>query len=263
MVGLSDQDARDIEELERESRRPRGGTGGGNVDEVLTLDLSEAGRIGVIWPEGKYPLEITSVEKKASQPRFDEKTQTMREGGVPYVELELTCIGGDLLHEKLQDRLMLAGKGLSRFVVFADAIDMYNKDSKSFTGRLGDFLGQQVWAAVVTERTEFKGRPRERSIIDFAGYEPISAYPVPGADDGDEDDLEELEQAQESLTAARSQGTRPLRTIMAETEAEEEELDETLMAPPTPVEPPRARRATAAAAGSPGGQPPWPKRQTA
>jgi len=240
--GLTEQDRRDLAELERASRSPRGSGGTGNLDEVMSLDLSEAGRIGVIWPEGKHPFEITGVEKKASQPRFNEKTQSMNEGGVPYAELQLTCIGGDMRGEVLSDRLMLAGKGLSRFVIFADAIGMYDKENKSFTGKLADFIGQRVWGAVVTEKSTYQGRPRERSIIDFAGYEPITAYAMP---DGEifENDPGDDNYTEEELEAA-------------ETEELQAVVEEPVVQAPAPVARPVARRAVAAA-GAPGNKPPW------
>ncbi len=233
--GLTDQDRRDLAELERASRRPRGSGDGGGLDEVLSLDLSAAGAVGVIWPEGKHPFEITGVEKKASQPRFNEKTQTMNEGGVPYAELQLTCIGGDMKDETLSDRLMLAGKGLSRFVIFADAIGMYDKENKSFTGKLADFIGQRVWGAVVTEKSSYQGRARERSIIDFAGYEPITAYAMPDGEVFDED----------------------LETLPIPYQDEQEEMEPVEELPlEAPVGRPAARRAVAAA-GAPGNKPPW------
>lgn len=248
MDGLSDQDRRDLEELERQTK-PRGsGGGGGNIDEVITLDLSEAGQIGTVWPEGKHPFEIVAVEKKQSQPRFDERTQTMKEGGVPYVELTLSCIGGDMIGEVLSDRLMLAGKGLTRFVIFTDALGMYDKENKQFTGRLADFIGQRVWAAVVTEKSEYKGRPRERSIIDFAGYEPITAYQLPDncvlqLGEFDEEMFEENSPATESV--------EPIEEVL-ETEPEPPSAPA-----PTPAPARSAVRRAAPAAGSPGGKPPW------
>lgn len=251
---MSAQDRRDLEELERASRRSRSSENNG-LDEKVTIDCTDAAKIGVVWPEGKHPFEVTKVEKKQSQARFDEKRQEMKEGGTPYTELELTCIGGDMRGETISDRLMLAGKGLSRFVIFADAIGMYNKENKSFTGRLSDFLGQQVWAAVVTEKSTYQGRDRERSIIDFAGYEPITAYPMPDAVpfevDGNDSYVEEKKNRSEIEDDEVMEG----EVMEGEVMEGEAEMELPVPSPPSHSHP-TARRATAVA-GSAGTKPPW------
>lgn len=243
------EDQRIMEELNRDVRRPLGG--GGNIDEVLDIDLSEAGQIGTIWPEGKYPFEIVKVERKQSQGGYDEQKQIIKES-IPYAELTLNCIGGDMIGEMLTDRLMLAGKGLSRFVIFTDALGMYDKEQKRFTGRLADFIGQRVWAAVVTEKQTYKGRPRERSIIDFAGYEPIHAYELP------ENCVLQLGEFDEEMSDETPPDAETAEPVEESLEPELAHIEP----PPSPAPPPAparpaVRRATPAAAGSPGGKPPW------
>lgn len=238
--GLSDSDLRDLEELNRATRRSRGGGDGyDDIDAPVSIDCTEAGRVGVLWPEGKHPFEVTKVERKQSKGGYDEKKGLMKDP-TPYMEVELTCIGGDMRGELLSDRLMLAGKGLTRFVIFADAFGLYDKEAKVFNGRLSDFLGQQVWAAVVTEKSEYQGRSRERSVVDFAGYEPINTYPVPG--------YEEMESGE----VLPGQGALSAADL-------EEEVEEEAVPEPVPAPRPAARRPAAAAAGSPGGKPPWSK----
>jgi hypothetical protein len=271
MSRLTDQDNDEIADLERMNRRSPSGDGGGDLNGPLYVDGSEGAPIGARFPVGedgkaRYAFIVSNLELKQSKGGFDEKTQRTKES-IPYLELTLTCIGGEypeMAGEIIQDRLMAKGKGVTRFKIFAKAVGMWDDDNDRFSGRPIDFMDAQVWGTVKIEKSTYQGQERERSIIDFAGYEPIDKYPLP--DDGYFDPptpepAPAVKPAVKPAAAVVAPPAAPVAEAVEDETLEAEEDDEGLEpleeaeAAPEPARP--AVRPRARAAGQPGAQPPW------
>jgi hypothetical protein len=270
-MGRQTHDENDeIADLERMARQGPAGGGGGDLNSPLYVDGSEGMVFGPDFPPGIYALEVTDIELKQSKGGFDEKTGKTKES-IPYLLFTFTCLAGEdpnMVGATIEDRLMAKGKGVTRFKIFAKAVGMWNDEADRFEGRPSDFMGARVWAKIKTEKSVYNGNDRERSVIDFAGYEPIDKYPLP--DDGlyeDEDEGVEHEAPAPApapvAAAPRVRAAAPVAAPVIEDDVDDleageaEEMDDLgeIEAEPEvqqPVARPRAR-----AAGAAGTQPPW------
>jgi hypothetical protein len=248
----------EVAELERLQRRPPSGGGGGSaigLNDYFSVDGKEGVPAGVLFTPGKYALQVIDLNMKLSKGGIDDKTQQAKEQ-IPYLELTfkvIACDDPEFIDQTITDRLMAKGKGVTRFKVFAKAVGLWDDEKDQFTGRPLDFMEAFVWATVKTEKSNYKGNDQERSIIDFAGYEPISKYPLPddsyfGAPDGEPD-----------APAAVVEDDEPedLETLPVDEETEGEDDLEPLDDPEPVAAKPAARPRAAAAAGQSGGKPPW------
>jgi hypothetical protein len=243
MSRLTEVENDEIADLERMARQRPSGDSGGDLNSFLQVDGKEGAAFGPAFPAGLYALEVTDLALKQSK-GIDAKTGLSKEV-IPYLEITFTCITGvdpTMAGQVIQDRLMAKGKGVTRFKIFAKAVGLWDDEQDQFSGRPSDFMGARVWGNVVTEKSVFKGIERERSIIDFAGYEPIDKYPLP--DDDYFDDEEETPAAVAAPVAAPVEDDDDLETLEVD---EEEPVQQAAPAPR-----PRAR-----AAGQPGDTPPW------
>lgn len=252
-MSLKDNEMQEIEDLERMARRaPAGGDGAGmDLNGPLFVDGKEGVNVGVQFAPGKYALEVVNLELKMSKGGFDERTQTTKES-IPYLELTFVCIAGEdptMVGAEITDRLMAKGKGVTRFKIFAKAVGMWDDDSDQFNGRPIDFMGCQVWATIKDEKSVYQGQERIRSIVDFAGYEPIDKYPLPA------DDLEGAFDDEDHAVAS------PAVAPPVEEEDDEDlsagQVEEAAEPAPAPERPAAASRPRARAAGQAGGAPPW------
>jgi hypothetical protein len=244
MSRLTHDENDEIADLERMARQRPTGDSGGDLNSFMQVDGKEGAAFGPAFPVGLYALEVTDLALKQSK-GIDAKTGLSKEV-IPYLEITFTCITGvdpTMAGQVIQDRLMAKGKGVTRFKIFAKAVGLWDDEQDQFSGRPSDFMGVQVWANVVTEKSVFKGIERERSIIDFAGYEPIDKYPLPDDDYFDDAAGDPSGPSIGPATAAPVEDDDDLETIEVEEEAEPV---------PQPAARPRAR-----AAGQPGDTPPW------
>jgi len=250
----------EVAELERLQRKSPSGNGGGSIglNDDFTVDGSEGGGGYVLFTPGKYALQVVDLIMKESKGGIDEKTQQAK-AKIPYLELTfkvISCDDPQFIGETITDRLMAKGKGVTRFKVFAKAVGLWDDDKDQFSGKPIDFMEAFVWADVKTETSTYKNQERDRSIIDFAGYEPISKYPLP-----DDSYFGSVEDNHETVAVpvVETEDDDPEDDL----EVNEEELPEDELEPlddPEPVEEvvaPRPRPRAAAAAGQAGGKAPW------
>jgi hypothetical protein len=243
MSRLTHDENDEIADLERMARQRPTGDSGGDLNSSLVVQGKEGASFGAAFQPGLYALEVTNLALKQSK-GIDAKTGLSKEV-IPYLEITFTCITGvdpTMAGQTIEDRLMAKGKGVTRFKIFAKAVGLWDDEQDQFSGRPSDFMGVQVWANVVTENSVYKGIPRDRSIIEFAGYEPIDKYPLPD-NDYFEDEDEVATPAAAPVAAAPVEDDDDLEPIEDEEEAEPA---------PQPAVRPRAR-----AAGQPGEAPPW------
>ena len=260
MARVTDNENDEIADLERMARRAPSGDSGGDLNSPMFVDGKEGVAVGAFFPPGKYALRVIDLLLKQSKGGFDEKTQMNKES-IPYLELTFICLGGEtpqMVGEQITDRLMCKGKGVTRFKVFAKAVGLWNDDTDTCSARPIDFLETEVWATIKTEKSTYNNQERERSIIDFAGFEPIDKYPL--VDDGifadeDEEETSTSVPATADDVPAEDEDDEDMTAGIPEepeTEDEVEEEIETVAAPVAPPTRPRAR-----AAGQAGAQPPW------
>jgi hypothetical protein len=247
MSRLTEVENDEIADLERMARQRPTGDSGGDLNSFLQVDGKEGAAFGASFVPGKYALEVIDLALKMSKGGWDEKKQITKES-IPYLEITFSCIAGEdpsMVGETIQDRLMAKGKGVTRFKIFAKAVDMWDDENDQFSGCPADFMGVKVWSTIKTEKTKDQNdNERERSIIDFAGYEPIDKYPLPDDDYFDDED-EVATPAAAPVAAAPVEDDDDLEPI--EDEDEEEPVQAAAPAPR-----PRAR-----ATGQPGDTPPW------
>src|SRR5579864_3107774 len=166
-----------LDDLERQSM-PHGYDGDNDMlNAEQDMDLS-AVKENLNWEPGDYPFRITNVEYKISKERIDERTGKPA-GNQPYLHLTLLCFAGPCSGEEMDDRVMLAGKAMSRFLNLIRACDMYDEAEKRFRGRYADLINCEVWGAVVNRKETYNNEPRIRSGIAFTGYKHISAFELP------------------------------------------------------------------------------------
>lgn len=163
----------DIDLLERAANMKPGSSP--NLYQQRRLDLNEVpdATESFLFPEGQHPFKVVGVDEKVGKPKTDE--MGYEKPGTPYVEIQLECTDGVAKGYKLFDRLMLAGKGMSRLKLFLKATNQLNADG-SFTGCWGDFLGKEVWCDVETEFPKEGTNHKPKSKVAFVGYHPKDAF---------------------------------------------------------------------------------------
>ncbi len=157
-----------------------------NIYNQVSLNLSEVSDPGqfFLWPEGRHPFRVVTVEEAVGKPKDDGFGGT--KPGTPYILIGLECTEGPCEGMGIEDRLMREGKGLSRLKMFIKAVGLLNEDTGTFTGCWADFLNKRVWATIETEENQYQGKTNQRSKVAFAGYEAAEAWGVPKEDEFDE-----------------------------------------------------------------------------
>lgn len=189
-------------------------------------DVEEAQ--GWVWEKGWHPFVATGVEIKRSKEKQQE-----------YLEVTAAAIGGPRKGKELKIRLMLEGKGRPNFLAFMSAVDLWDRESRQPLGVPADIIDRHFWGDVTTEKREYQGEERERSVVKYAGYAHIDKYELPeNADLVDNSDLDTFFEEE-----------TPAEEPVPEPEAETQ--PEPVATAPAPAKP---RRVAASGAGS---TPPW------
>ena len=160
---------------ERGGTRGRAADAGDEVDlgTVIDFDGSDV-TLPSVWENGCFAMMCSDIEPKTSK--------------AGNRMLEVTHIGIEPEHkgQPCYDRVMLDGKGKARFIIWAQALGLWddttNKLKKGTT--YANFLYKPFWADMenktevyVTDMGEEK--TIEKSVVAFAGYHPITYRAAP------------------------------------------------------------------------------------
>jgi hypothetical protein len=152
---------------------------GGDLYSDIDYDGSQVKSFTFV--EGPHPFECTDLELFVSQK------------GDKGLKVTQTAFAGPNVGQFIVDILMLSGKGAGKMANYASAVGMWDAQEKKPIGRYADFLGKRCWGEVKTEENEWQGQIREKSVIPFGGYAPLSKYELPVGDGMSFDEFDEPE----------------------------------------------------------------------
>lgn len=179
--GLTEDDQKALDALERAQSRPAGDGGELSASSVIQFDGSDVDLKGGdnkrsgVWEEGWHAvLCVEALPKKSGK-------------GNRYVEMDWRSINPDDDDENpLIDRLMLDGNGRVRFVLCAQVCGLWDSDRKALLPgtTFESFVGKTCWVEVKNNEESWVGddgeeRTSVKAVVTFRGFAAIGSRPMP------------------------------------------------------------------------------------